>query len=249
MDIKSIYSGLDAIIRYSIRKILLNRRWVVVLLMLVFIGAIMGYAGSQEMDRLDGGVILMDLIILSFLMPIIAMIYGASLLRNEIDDKSITQVITAPLDRGISYLGYFISLVISLSLIMLLINLVGWLAFFGQKGMEGDAPRILLSMCGLAIIGSVAYSSLFLMTSVMFKRPIYFGLFFAFIWEGYVGTFAGVISQYTIKHFIRSIGSWWIDYGSLALYDGSSGAGFVLAFLVGFFLFIGIVLFREMEFT
>lgn len=248
MDVRSIYSGLDAIIRYSTRKILLNKRWVIVLLMMILVGAIMGYAGSQEIDRLDGGVELMDLIILSFIMPIIAMIYGASLLRNEIDDKSITQVITAPMDRGISYLGYFISLVASLSVMMILINLVGWLAFFGQKGMEGDAAGILFSMCGLTIIGAVAYSSLFLMTSVMFKRPIYFGLFFAFIWEGFIGSIPGAISQYTIKHFIRSIGSGWIEYGTLGAY-ADPGSPFVLAFLIGFFLFVGIILFREMEFS
>jgi ABC-2 type transport system permease protein len=215
---------------------------------MLMVGAIMGYAGTQEMDRLDGGVDLMDFVILSFIMPIVAMIYGASLIRNEIDDKSITQVVTAPLDRAVSYLGYFLSLVISLSVIMILICLVGWLAFFAQKGM-GGAAGILASMCALAVIGTVAYSSLFMMTGVLFKRPIYFGLFFAFIWEGFVGSVPGAIGKYTIKHLIRSMGSGWVDHGSLGSYaDASSGAGFILAFLVCLFLVLGIVLFREMEF-
>jgi ABC-2 type transport system permease protein len=237
------------VLGYSVRKILLNRRWVLVLMITLMVGAIMGYAGTQDMERLDGGTDLIDVIILSFITPIVAMIYGATLLRSEIDDKSITQVVTAPLGRAVSYFGYFLSLVLSLSLIMILICLVGWLAFFAQKGMGGGALGILASMCGLTVMGTVAYSSLFMMTGVLLKRPIYFGLFFAFIWEGFVGSIPGAIGKYTIKHLIRSIGSWWVDYGSLGSYaDASAGAGFVLALLAVFFLVLGIVRFREMEF-
>ncbi len=131
MDINMMISGLLSIIKYSTRRMLFSKRWVIVLLIIILVGAIMGYAASQspvghtDIERLNGGTTLMDVLILSFIMPIIAMIYGASLIRNEIDDKSITQVITSPLPRPISYIGYYISLIVTLSIIMVLINLVG----------------------------------------------------------------------------------------------------------------------------
>jgi ABC-type transport system involved in multi-copper enzyme maturation permease subunit len=250
MDLKMMISGLLSIIKYSTRKMLFSKRWVIVLLLVVLIGAIMGYAGSMEGDRLDGGTNLMDFLILSFILPVVAMIYGASLIRNEIDDKSITQVITSPLPRPVSYIGYYISLVISLSMIMVLINSVGWLAFFGQQGMGRGAGNILLVMMVLGVIGSIVYSSLFLMFSVVFKRPIYLGLFYAFIWEGFVGSIPGAISQYTIKHFIRSIGSSWLDYGMISSYDGASvGTAFgVLTVITIFCLALGAILFRGKEY-
>ena len=243
-------SGLLSIIKYSTRKMLFSKRWVIVLLIIILVGAIMGYAGSQEGDRLQSGTNMMDILILFFIMPIIAMIYGASLIRNEIDDKSITQVITSPLPRPTSYFGYYISLIISLSIIMVLINLVGWLAFFGQKGMGDGAGNILLIMMALGVIGSIVYSSLFLMFSVIFKRAVYIGLFYAFIWEGFIGSIPGAISKYTLKHFIRSIGSAWLDFGRISLYDGAS-VGTAFGVLIGITivcLAIGALAFREKEY-
>ena len=202
------------------------------------------------MDALDDGSFLMDILILSFIMPIISMIYGASLIRNEIEDKSITQVITAPLDRAVSYFGYYISLAVSLSLIMTFINLVGWLAFFSQNGISGDAFGILGAMIGLSIIGSLVYASLFQLTGTLFKRPVYFGLFFAFIWEGFIGSIPGAIGGYTIKHFIRSIGSGWIDFGDISYYDGA-GTGTAFGVLIGitiFCLVLGALIFRGKEY-
>ncbi|MCK4457171.1 MAG: ABC transporter permease subunit [Thermoplasmata archaeon] len=250
MGVNMIISGLLSIMKYSTRKMLFSKRWVIVLLIIILVGAIMGYAGSLEGDRLQGGTDLMDILILFFIMPVIAMIYGASLIRNEIDDKSITQVITSPLPRPISYIGYYISLVISLSMIMVLINSVGWLAFFGQQGMGDGAGSILLIMMALGVIGSIVYSSLFLVSSVIFKRPMYIGLFYAFIWEGFIGSIPGAISKYTLKHFIRSIGSSWLDFGEISLYDGAS-AGTAFGVLIGITvicLAVGAFLFREKEY-
>ncbi len=250
MSLNAYVSGILAIFKYSTRKILLNKRWVITLLMALLVAGIMGYAGSFEGDALDGGSALMDMLILSFIMPIIAMIYGASLIRNEIEDKSITQVITAPLDRSISYLGYYLSLAVSLSLIMIFINLVGWLAFFAQKGINGDALGILGAMIGLSVIGSLVYSALFQLTGTVFKRPIYFGLFFAFIWEGFIGSIPGAIGSYTIKHFIRSIGAGWIDYGELANYNAASAASAFLTLIAITMacLVMGAFIFREKEY-
>lgn len=250
MSLNAYVSGILAIFKYSTRKILFNRRWVITLLIALLVAAIMGYAGSFDGNALEDGSFLMDILVLSFIMPIIAMIYGASLIRNEIEDKSITQVITAPLDRSISYIGYYISLAASLSLIMIFINLIGWLAFFAQNGISGDAFEILAAMIGLSIIGSLVYASLFQLTGTIFKRPVYFGLFFAFIWEGFIGSIPGAISGYTVKHFIRSIGSGWIDFGDISIYDGASTstAFGVLIVITMICLVLGAIIFRGKEY-
>ena len=250
MSLNAYLSGILAIFKYSFRKILFNRRWVITLLIALLVASIMGYAGSQDMDTLDAGASIMDILILSFIMPIIAMIYGASLIRNEIEDKSITQVITAPLDRGISYIGYYLSLAASLSLILIVINLVGWLAFFAQMGFSTEAAELLGAMIGLSVIGSLVYAALFLLMGTMFKRPVYFGLFFAFIWEGFIGSIPGSIGNYTIKHFIRSIGDSWVDYGELAFYESAEpGTAFgVLIAVTIVCLIIGAIVFRNNEY-
>ncbi len=245
-----LVSPVMAIFKYTSRKILFNRRWLITLLIVLLAAGIMGYAGSQDIDATDGGADLMDIIILSFIMPILAMIHGASLIRNEIDDRSITQVITAPLDRRIAYLGYYLALAVSLSLMMLLVNAAGWLAFFLQKGVDADSLGILASMSAISVLGALAYSSLFLAVGALFSKPVYFSLFYAFIWEAFVGSIPGAISHYTVKHFVRSIAAAWINHGELAHYDGASVATSlaVLSGLTCILLILGAMVFKEKEY-
>ena len=250
MDVTVAFSGFVTVFFYGTKKMLFNRRWIIALLITVLVAAVMGYAGSQAgIDRLSGGVGLMDSLILFFFMPVMAMIYGASVIRDEIEDKSITQIITAPQDRSISYLGYYVALASSLSLIMMVISTVGWLAFFGQKGIDGEAANLLAAMLGLMVLGSFVYSSFFLMISVLLNRPMFLGLFYAFIWEGFIGSIPGVASMLSIKYYIRVVGSQWINHGSIGGFATEYGnAPATLVVLPVVMLALGIFIFREKEF-
>lgn len=250
VDMKGNLIGMLAITRYSTKKILFSRKAIVTVLIALFIASVMGYAATQEMDRLPAGTNFMDLLILFFFMPIVAMIYGASIIRDEIEDKSITQILTSPLKREFAYIGYYLSLAISLSIVMVIIVTVGFLSFFGQMGIDGDALGIYADVCALSIIGSLVYSSLFLFISLPLKRPLYFGLFYAFIWEGFIGSLGGKIQEVALKHYIRSIGSEWIPFGEISGYSASEVA-YSAQVLVGVtitFLILGMIMLRVKEF-
>jgi ABC-2 type transport system permease protein len=255
VGLKGNFMGMKAIIRYSTKKLLFSKKAIVTVLIALFVAGVMGYAASQNPDAakeevLIGGTNLMDLLILFFFMPVMAMIYGASIIRDEIDDKSITQILISPLKREFAYLGYYISLAISLSIVMVIIVTMGFLPFFGRIGIDGVTLGIYSDMCLLSIIGSLVYSSLFLFISLPMKRPLYFGLFYAFIWEGFIGSIPGRIQEVAIKHYIRSIGSEWISHGEITGYSASE-MGYSASILVGVtitFLILGIIIFRSKEF-
>ncbi len=250
MNMGREFHGLVTITKFSTRKILLSRKAVLAVLIMLFIGAVMGYAATQDVERLDGGTDLMDSLILFFFMPVVSMIYGSSLIRDGINDKSITHLLTSPIDRVTAYLGYYISLVLSVSIIMVLITTVGFLSFYIPQGVDSTAVGIYLKVSSLVVIGSVVYSSLFLMVSIILERPIYFGLFFAFIWEGFVGSLPGRIRTVAIKHYIRSMGSKWIKYGGISNYDATKigDSTVVLAGLTLTLIVFGSVLFKMKEF-
>ncbi len=242
--------GLFTIMKFSSRKILFSRKAIFALLVMLFIGAVMGYAATQDVERLDGGTGLMDNLILFFFMPVVSMIYGSSLIRNGINDKSITHLLISPIDRITAYLGYYLSLVLTVSIMMVLITTVGFLSFYLPQGIDSTALAIYLKMSGLVIIGSTVYSSLFLMVSIILERPIYFGLFFAFIWEGFVGSLPGRIRTVAIKHYIRSIGTKYIQYGGISDYDATN-LGVSIGILLGLsvtLILLGSVVFRGKEF-
>ncbi|MDH3364539.1 MAG: ABC transporter permease [Thermoplasmata archaeon] len=249
MNLKNAVNGIYALTSHSLKGLLLSRKAVITLIVLLFVVAVMGYAGAQDVDALPDGANLMDALILFFFMPVMAMIFGSSLIRDEIDNKSITHVATAPLDRVFAYIGYYLPLALAVSVSMIAITTAGFLSFFLQHGVNGAALEVYSEFTALVVIGSFVYSSLFLATSVLFKKPVFFGLFYAFIWEGFIGSIPGAIQKASIKHYLRSIGSEWIEHGDISEFDASGfgGSAAVLLGLTIFFLVFGAYLFREKE--
>ena len=243
-------TGALTIVKYTVKKLLFSKRMILTILVTLFVCAIMGYASTQDVDRLADGSNLLDVLILFFFMPVMAMIYGSSLIRDEMEDKSITQIVTSPLNRIVTYLGYYIGLSISVSIIMLLIFTAGFLTFFGALGFS-DAGEIYSGMAAMVIIGSFVYSSLFIMISVLINQPIYFGLIYAFIWEGFIGSIPGRMQLLAVKHYVRSLGSDWISFGMMKDYNASTtgDSTIVLIVFVIILLAMGALLFKEKEFT
>jgi ABC-2 type transport system permease protein len=250
LDLKRVFDGIYALTLHSTKKLLFGKKAIITILVTLFVAAVMGYAGSQSRNHLDDGTNLMDTLILFFFMPVMAMIFGSSLIRDEIDDKSITHVATAPLDRAFSYVGYYLPLGIAVALSMVAISSVGMLAFFGQHGFGSEVLEIYLEFVALVVIGSFVYSSLFLAISVLFNKPVLVGLFYAFIWEGFIGSLPGAIQNASVKHYLRSVGSGWVEFGDISRWDEASsvwGSGFLLVGLTVFLLVLGAYLFREKE--
>jgi ABC-2 type transport system permease protein len=249
MDLGKTLNGISALTLHSLRGLLLSRKAIITALVALFVAFVMGYAGSQDVDALSDGANLLDVLILFFFMPVMAMIFGSSLIRDEIDNRSITHVATAPLDRAFAYIGYYVPLALAVSVSMILITTAGFLSFFIQQGVDRSATDIYLEFTALVVIGSFVYSSLFLAASVLFKKPVFFGLFYAFIWEGFIGSIPGAIQKASVKHYLRSVGSEWVDYGDISGFDASSigASAVVLLGLTVFFLVLGAYLFREKE--
>jgi len=250
MDVERVLVGILALTFHLTRKLLLGKKVIITFLVALFVAAVMGYAGHMSDAPLEDGTNLMDTLILFFFMPVMAMIFGSSLIRDEIDDKSITHIATAPLDRAFSYVGYYLPLGIAVAVSMVAISSVGMLAFFGQHGVGSESFEMYLEFVTLVVIGSFVYSSLFLAISVLFPKPVMVGLFYAFIWEGFIGSLPGVIQNASIKHYLRSVGAGWVDFGSISRWDEASsvlGSAVLLLCLTIFFLVLGAYLFREKE--
>ncbi len=250
MDLKRVLDGIYALTLHSTKKLLFGKKAIITILVALFVAAVMGYAGSRSHDPLNDGTNLMDTLILFFFMPVMAMIFGSSLIRDEIDDKSITHVATAPLDRAFSYVGYYLPLGTAVSLSMVAISSVGMFAFFGQHGFGSESLEIYLEFLVLVVIGSFVYSSLFLMISVLFNKPVLVGLFYAFIWEGFIGSLPGAIQDASVKHYLRSVGSGWVEFGDISRWDQASsvlGSALLLLGMTVLLLVLGAYLLREKE--
>jgi len=245
-----VLAGILSLTMHSLRKLILGKKVLITFLVMLFVASVMGYAGAHSDDSLEDGTNLLDTLILFFFMPVMAMIFGSSLIRDEIDDNSITQVATAPLDRAFSYIGYYLPLGISVALSMVVITTAGFLAFFAQHQLGSKEVEVYLEFVTLVVIGSFVYSSLFLAISVIFNKPVFLGLFYAFIWEAGIASLPGVIQKASIKFYLRSMGAGWVEFGDISGFDQASSVGGSLLLLVCitvFFLVLGAYVFREKE--
>ena len=156
------------------------------------------------------------------------------------------------LDRSFSYVGYYIPLACAVVLSMFIVNTAGFLAFFAQNDLGGEALEVYLEFTVLITVGAFVYSALFLAVGVVFKKPVFFGLFYAFIWEGFIGSLPGAILKFSVKYYLRSVGADWVDYGRMSTFEEASdplASGLVLLGLLVFFVVLGAFVFRETELT
>jgi ABC-2 type transport system permease protein len=246
MKLDTSIIGLRTMVRFSVRKLLLHRRWAIVAILTILVAGVMGYIATQSDADVSTASDMMNLLMLTFLLPVLALIYGASMIRNEIDDRSIIQVITSPLDRRVSYLGYYLSLALVLSILLSIITAVGGTCFFLVNGWSDGATELILAFIVVQVFGSIAYSALFLMMGVALKQPIYLGLIYVFVWEGYVGSVPGAIGEYTIRHQLQVIASGMVHDGSIASIGGDGGmAAMIVIALTIVFVALGAFLFQE----
>ncbi|NLX47399.1 MAG: ABC transporter permease subunit [Euryarchaeota archaeon] len=223
--------GLRTVATFSARKLLMNRRWALVVMLGALIALVMGYAATEDGANMHFASDLMAMLLLAFLLPVLSLIYGASLIRNEMDDRSIVQVITAPLDRRMSYLGYYLGLVMVLCVLISLVTAVGGLAFLAFSPERDGGVQLVLTFIALQCLGVLVYSALFLLLGTVLKQPIYLGLFYIFIWEGFVASVPGSIGEFTVRYQLQSVASELTDLGFVSSMPGN-GALAALALLL-----------------
>ncbi|MFO8110713.1 MAG: ABC transporter permease [Thermoplasmata archaeon] len=234
--------------QYKFKKILFNKRVFAALIVGIIVTAVMAYASTLDVVPAKDGSVLLDVLLISFFLPVLTMFYSTSVIREEIEDMSITQVITSPMKRITAYMSYYTALLFSLILLLFAILTSGFLAFFVPHGIDSQSLELLQNMYLLVFLGCVVYSSLFLLASVVLKRSIYFGLFYAFIWEGFIGSMPGRISEFSIKHYIRSIGADRMEFMEFANAADAVFSYQILTLILLLLLAAGILIFSYEEF-
>jgi len=239
-----------SLIYYSMRKLFLRRRFVICIGIVIFVIIVMFYASISIDGDLFFGINLLDRLILSFFAALLSMIYGTTILAEDIEDKSLVNVLTSPVHRCVSFLGYYIALCVSVGIMMLLVTAAGFFAYFIPAGIGYRRLDIFISFFLLTFMATIVYTIFFLTLNLIIKRTIYFGLFYVFVWEGFVGFLPGRIRELTLSHYIRSLGSHVLTEGDISRYSGSSylASIYVLTIFTILVLIIGCGLFWNKDF-
>jgi ABC-type transport system involved in multi-copper enzyme maturation permease subunit len=159
--------------------------------------------------RIGGSAIfglMMWFLFLQFIVPILGIFYGTSLIADEVEDKTITYLFTRPISRSAVLVGKYLAYLASTTLIVLpSVMLVYFLVVpIGGSSIAATFPNLLRDLVLLAV-GLTVYGALFAAVGAWIKRPVLFGLFFAFGWEYFALALPGYLKRFTIAFYTRSL--------------------------------------------
>ena len=146
------------------------------------------------------------LLFIRFIVPVLGVFYGTSLIADEVEDKTITYLFTRPIPRRAVLLGkYFAYLACTVLLVLPSVMLVFFLIVPTGGGSIGGAFPSLLADLGMLVVGLASYGALFAFVGSRLKRPLVVGLVFAFGWEPAVLLFPGYLKRLTVAYYMQAL--------------------------------------------
>lgn len=134
---------------------------------------------------------------LAVVLPVVTLIVGAGVLGSEIDDGTIVHILTKPLPRRDIILPK-LGVAIGVSAVTAAVPLF-------VAGALAESMRLGAGMAVAAAVGACAYSALFLLISLLTRRPVLLGLVYILVWEGLLGRFVSGTRVLSIEQYVITI--------------------------------------------
>jgi len=142
-----------------------------------------------------------------FLSILVSLLYGTAIIADEIDNKTITYLLTRSVSKSSIILGKFTAYLVGAFLVLfpsLLITLL--LTATDPKMNHSFVSNLNLfgKYLGVIVLALLAYGSIFTFLGAGFKHPVIIGLLFAFGWEKIAVIVPGLIQKISIVHYLLS---------------------------------------------
>ena len=146
------------------------------------------------------------LLFLRFIIPVLGVFYGTSLVADEVEDKTITYLFTRPIARGAIVVGKYLAYLAATVLVVLPAVMVLYFLIVptGGGSLAAAFPALLKDLALLGI-GLAVYGALFAWVGSQFKYPLITGLVFAFGWEQGIMLIPGYLKRLTISYYIQGL--------------------------------------------
>jgi ABC-type transport system involved in multi-copper enzyme maturation permease subunit len=141
---------------------------------------------------------------LRFIVPVLGVFYGTSLIADEVDDKTITYLFTRPLRRGAVLLGKYLAYLACTTLVVLPSVMIVYFLLVPFGDVARSFPALVTDL-GLLAVGIAAYGALFTMIGAWMKRPLIVGLIFAFGWEQFAMLMPGYLRRLTLAYYLQAL--------------------------------------------
>ncbi|MBN1538854.1 MAG: hypothetical protein JW939_01820 [Candidatus Thermoplasmatota archaeon] len=144
---------------------------------------------------------------LQIMVLIYSLIYGSSMVNEDIENRTMTYLIIRGARKSEVYLFKYIGTVLSLFIMFSVSIITTYILLSAHGSMNTMLVKtdMLLALIGAAYVGIIVYTALFSLMGVVFKRPLMAGLLYAFFWEIIIVNIPFNIRYATMMHYVRSI--------------------------------------------
>jgi ABC-type transport system involved in multi-copper enzyme maturation permease subunit len=149
--------------------------------------------------------ILIWLLFVRFVVPVLGVFYGTSLIADEVDDKTITYLFTRPVPRSAVLIGKYLSYLACVVMLVLPSVVVVYFLVVPIGGHIGEAFPSLAADLGMLIIGLASYGAVFALVGAWLKKPLIVGLVFAFGWENTVLVIPGYLKRLSVAYYLQAL--------------------------------------------
>ena len=144
------------------------------------------------------------LLFLFFIVPVLGVFYGTSLIADEVDDKTITYLFTRPVRRGAIVVGKFIAYLMCTSLVVLPSVMIVYFLMVPFSQIPASFTSLVIDL-GVLGLGLAAYGALFALIGAALKRPLVVGLVFIFGWEFVTLLMPGYLKRFTLAYYLQTL--------------------------------------------
>jgi len=142
-----------------------------------------------------------------FVAPMLALFYATGLVADEVEQETLTYLITRPRTRNAILAGKMLGSFILQVLLFVPAVVVAYYLALAPEGWSqvGRNFPVLLRNLAAGVLGLAAYSGVFAAAGAALRRPVLVGLGFVFGWEAVVTFVPGVLRRFTVSHYVQSL--------------------------------------------
>jgi ABC-2 type transport system permease protein len=194
----------------TLRQLVFRKSTLVMLLLAaipVLIAVVFELSNDGETDPEEFAASVLGVgLISTTVLPLTAVLFGTSVIGDELEDGTIIYLLTKPVERWLILLPKIAAAWLLTTVLVFASLLASVLIVMG-----GDGGRIVLGFGVASAVGALAYAVVFTLLSIVTSRALITGLVFVFIWEAAVsGIFEGV-RYLSIRHYTLGIADWLSD--------------------------------------
>jgi len=163
-------------------------------------------AAAPTLPPLDLYAVIVAIYWIRNVVPLAALFHATALVADEVEGRTLTYLLTRPLERPAILLGKFAAYLATTLSVALPAVVATFFLFATAPGLPGVGASVpdLFRDLGAMALGLLAYGALFTLLGVALRRPVIPGLLFLFGWE-LLANLPGYLPRLTLTAWLRSL--------------------------------------------